>query len=474
MTRSRSRQKMVILANYVAGQSYGLMGPQLAATIISEQAGWDCLVVGVGRHDDPAALKKALDGYFGPQRPVVAFSTLAGRPDLFDLAAELKHGGARTLLAGPQADVDFAGESNWQKYSHRFRGLHEHFALALQGPAEQILPWLHDPDDAGWKHQAGFVSSNAGGRLRAIAPAPWTERYLEHVRWHNLFRLESADLLPAKISSAQVLQQIGCPYAAKHREVLIDSPSELRHLKQLPVTMRGCAFCDVATDKGFTGALSEKAVLAQIASLPEDGQGRKICFELINENPLPGLSALLEACRQRDIELSQINLTLRADYLSRGETPLRRALKISSVMQTRILLSSVGFESFDDTILKNLNKGLNVETNLSAVQLIRQLKSQYPQTLGYLRQEGGNHGFIHPTPWDSEATENNIRRTASIYNLHADILPSHSTPLIIHHASSLGRWARLVESSSGIRYPRLGSIIAWWEQLPPSSPAQTA
>jgi hypothetical protein len=35
--------------------------------------------------------------------------------------------------------------------------------------------------------------------------------------------------------------------------------------------------------------------------------------------------------------------------------------------------------------------------------------------------------------------------------------------LIIHHASALGDWIRLVEEETGIQYPRYGSVIGWWD-----------
>jgi len=44
-----------------------------------------------------------------------------------------------------------------------------------------------------------------------------------------------------------------------------------------------------------------------------------------------------------------------------------------------------------------------------------------------------------------------------------DILPPHSTPLIIHHASGLGRWIREIEGREEIWFKRYGSIIGWWE-----------
>jgi hypothetical protein len=94
-----------------------------------------------------------------------------------------------------------------------------------------------------------------------------------------------------------VLQQIGCPHAARAREAEIDYPASIRpgQGKRIKLSMRGCSFCDVAADKGFTGRLDMESVLGQIRCLPEGSDGRKIPFELINEYPLPGLADLLRA-----------------------------------------------------------------------------------------------------------------------------------------------------------------------------------
>jgi hypothetical protein len=128
-----------------------------------------------------------------------------------------------------------------------------------------------------------------------------------------------------------------------------------------------------------------------------------------------------------------------------------------------VLLSSIGFESFDDSILRNLNKGLNVEKNIGAIRLIRQLKEEFPHQLGYSGKEGANHGFIHPTPWDTREIAANIQKTIYLYGLQNDILPPHSTPLIIHHASGLAHWIREIERREEIWFKRYGSIIGWWE-----------
>ena len=141
-------RKMAIVTSYFSGEGYGILGPQMAASIIEAGTPYECIVVAVDRDDDKEFLKRALADYFGPQRPMVGFSTLSGRMDLFELARELKEQGAVTILAGPQADTDFFGEKGWESRSHRFPGLSEHFSFALHGPAEQIIPYLNGPEAA--------------------------------------------------------------------------------------------------------------------------------------------------------------------------------------------------------------------------------------------------------------------------------------------------------------------------------------
>jgi hypothetical protein len=178
---------------------------------------------------------------------------------------------------------------------------------------------------------------------------------------------------------------------------------------------------------------------------------------------LPKLPRLFELADEMSIQLSQINLTLRADYLLNGLKSLEAALDIATKKEVRILLSSIGFESFDDTILKNLNKGVSRQTNLDAIKAVRSLKARFPANFGYLKEEGANHGFIHPTPWDNPDIARQINKTISMYQLSLDILPNHSTPLIIHHASGLADWIRQIEIKENIEFQRVGTTIGWWQ-----------
>jgi len=462
---SVSRKKMVIISGYVDGESYGLLGPQMAATIIEENTQYDCIVIAVTREDDKSVLKGAINEFLSNDDCLVGFSCLNGREDLFSFAKELTEEGWFTILAGPQANVDYIGEANHFKYEHRFKGLSSHFSIALHGPAEQAVSLLNNMNTNQMYETPGLIYRDKNGKIIQNPKKSWDEKFLSTVRWDNIYRLHEQSLMSMEITTGQILQQIGCPYASYDQEVEIDYAVFLdngRGLK-IPVKSRGCSFCDVAVDKGFHGMLKTETVIDQIRKLPEMLDGRKIPFELINENPLPGLPALLDAMLEQEIALSQINLILRADWLVSSEKYLRISLEKARQMRLVIILSSVGFESFNDRILKNLNKGTDLQTNIKAVQLMRQMKKEFPFQLGYSKRDGAVHGFIHPTPWDSDEIMTGINKVINMYNLAYDILPPHSIPLIIHHASTLGNVIREIEVREDVKFKRFDSVIGWWQ-----------
>ena len=456
---------MAIIVSYFKDETYGLLGPQMAATIIQDHTPYDCIVIAVTREDDTATIKKVLAKLFESQRPVVGFSTLSGREDLFALAKELKAEGAVTILAGPQADVDFLGEKGRQDYPHRFKGLSENFNFGLHGPAEQAIHLLSRLDRSDRSEIPGLLYKDFDGTIIQNFKKEWNEDYLRKVRWDNIYTLGMKGLTPLIIGMGQVLQHIGCPHAARTRKTTIDYPASVsaKQGQRIELFLSGCSFCDVAVDKGCCQRLGMETVLSQIRCLPQAQDGRKIPFELINENPLPTLPELLRAVAGQGEGLTQINLTLRADYFVAGVKYLREALGIAGELGIYVLLSSIGFESFDDAILRNLNKGLSVEKNLQAIRLLRQLKEEFPHQMGYSSKEGAIHGFIHPTAWDTKEISAKIKKTMYLYGLPNDILPPHSTPLIIHHASGLGDWIREIEQREGLWFKRYGSIIGWWE-----------
>jgi len=128
------RERMVIVTGYVEGESYGLLGPQLAASIIQDNTTYDCAVVAVTREDDKHILKKTLYDYFGNNRPVIGFSYLGGRTDLFSLARDFKEEGSFTILAGPQG--------TWTSWERRggniILTISRGFRLAFQWPCTDL------------------------------------------------------------------------------------------------------------------------------------------------------------------------------------------------------------------------------------------------------------------------------------------------------------------------------------------------
>ena len=47
-----NKKKLVIITGYFTGESYGLLGPQMAATIINEYTDYEAVVVGITNEDD--------------------------------------------------------------------------------------------------------------------------------------------------------------------------------------------------------------------------------------------------------------------------------------------------------------------------------------------------------------------------------------------------------------------------------------
>jgi hypothetical protein len=268
---TRPRKQMAILASYFARETYGLLGPQMAATVIQENTPYECIVITVTREDDKNLLKKILNDYFGVERPVIGFSALSGREDLFSFAKELKDDGAFTLLAGPQADVDYLGERGWQEHPHRFRGLSGHFTFSLHGPGEQVISLLQKLDGNGWQDTHGLLYKRQNGEIVQNPKKPWEEKFLRKVRWDNIYTIAKDGLIPLKITTGQVLQHIGCPHAARERMAEIDYPASLpgKNGRKVKVLLKGCSFCDVAVDKGFYGALDMETVVSQIHCIPE-------------------------------------------------------------------------------------------------------------------------------------------------------------------------------------------------------------
>jgi hypothetical protein len=433
---------MIILTHHT-GESHAILGAQVAATFFQRRLSMPSIVVGIKRNFSKQRLLCFVDDYYGGKQKIVAFSHLCGRKDLLRLIDELKQVGFTTLLGGPQSRQDYVGEPDTGAYPHRFSGLKSIVDVAVHGPVD------------------GLQSVHQGMR-DGLCEYPWTSNIFLEVDWSNLYTF-SDTLEKLDVRMGQVLNAIGCPYACKPQTVILPPPTGLREkgVPELEVASEGCIFCDVSRDKGYHGALDRDRRMAQMKGLPEL-DGRKIPFELIDEYPVRSLGKLLEDARRHDIRLSQVNLVCRVDDINTHASDLAEILSLAKGQGIKIMFSSIGFESFCDRLLQYFCKGITVKDIVKCVETLRSLKDRYVSTFLYRREEGANHGFIRPTPWDDSETMQETDRNIFLHRFFEDILPEHSTPLIIHHASYLGDWIRQIESATDITFSREGTWIEWW------------
>jgi hypothetical protein len=294
---------------------------------------------------------------------------------------------------------------------------------------------------------------------------PWTEDLFLEVDWSNLYTF-SETLKKLEVQLGQVLNAIGCPYGSRLQTVILPPPASLRErgVPELEVRSEGCIFCDVSRDKGYHGSLDRERVITQIGGLPEV-DGRKIPFELIDEYPIRSLGQLLQETERHAIKLSQINLVCRVDDINVHASDLERVVTLARNQDVKIMFASIGFESFSDRLLHYFCKGITVADIERCVETLRRLKDRFGSHFLYRRDEGANHGFIRPTPWDDSEMMLEMDTNIFLHRLFEDILPEHSTPLIIHHASYLGDWIRKIESTAGILFTRDGTWIEWWNPI---------
>jgi hypothetical protein len=433
----------MIIFTHHTGDPHGVLGAQVAATFFDRKLSIPSIVVGIERNFSKERLLRFVDEYYAGKQKIAAFSHLCGRKDLMKLIQELKQEGFITLLGGPQSRQDYVGEPETDSYPHRFRGLKSMIDIAFHGPVDLLR------------------SEHLEGRDRLLN-YPWTKDLFLEVDWSNIYTF-SDTLKKLDVKMGQVLNTIGCAYACKPQTITLPPPTDLREkgIPELEIRSEGCIFCDVSRDKGYHGAVGRDRLVTQIAGLP-DVDGRKIPFELIDEYPIRSLGKLIEDTERHEIKLSQINLVCRVDDINAHASDLVEILSLARNQDIRIMFSSIGFESFCDRLLQYFCKGMTVEDIVKCVETLRRLKDRYDGTFLYRRDEGANHGFIRPTPWDDSETMQEMDRNIFLHRFFEDILPEHSTPLIIHHASYLGDWIRQIESTTGITFSREGTWIEWW------------
>lgn len=189
----------------------------------------------------------------------------------------------------------------------------------------------------------------------------------------------------------------GCPFLLDVR----DNPHfAALDLDPRGVQTKGCSFC---LDNHGAYALPKEAdvVASFIAQLRARRQGIEGRCEVLltGERPHPFLPAYFRALADHP-ELGPVELMIksRVDWLLQyADGPIREALALAQAGGHLLNCYLVGFESFDPFHLALFNKGVDVEANVRAIAVLRQLAREFPTAFTFDKYRA--HGIVLFTPW---------------------------------------------------------------------------
>ncbi|NOY93270.1 MAG: hypothetical protein GXP55_18955, partial [Deltaproteobacteria bacterium] len=187
----------------------------------------------------------------------------------------------------------------------------------------------------------------------------------------------------------------GCPYG--------QDPLKQPHFAQLtlpadrPMARLGCAFCcmggdyDARPDEEVIEELVEQAcwLAKHVPDLRE--------LVLEDQAPLRYLGRVLERCAERGAPNLRWLFASRSDALLRQGRLIEEALSTATRTGAELELYLTGFESFCDAELQRFNKGVDVQTQLAAVERCRELRRLHPRHFGFTRARG--HSLVLWSPW---------------------------------------------------------------------------
>lgn len=232
-----------------------------------------------------------------------------------------------------------------------------------------------------------------GGAERVDAPA-WSKTTARALRERAPLRV-----LPSPQASQRPTisgPAAGCPY-------LVDAAKSphFAHLGLDParIQTRGCSFC---LDNFGAYAVPSEAEVVQtwIAQLERirsaDPAAREVL--LTDERPHPFLPAFFRAVEERGLGPVELLVKSRVDWLLEFEAgALREAAALASRTASVLHVYLVGFESFDAFHLELFNKGVSVDDNIRAIDVLRALQAEFPTSFEHRRLRA--HGIVLFTPW---------------------------------------------------------------------------
>ncbi len=185
----------------------------------------------------------------------------------------------------------------------------------------------------------------------------------------------------------------GCPYQADART------NPLYAGVAIPDGLgRGCGFCTTGNHhQARPQAETIAAVLAQLIYVRREAPAITRLV-LRDQNPFGYLGELLEQCATRGVGGFTLLLQTRADWLLAGGRRFAAALDAAARAGIVITPFLIGIESFAQSELDRMNKGVTVEQNLAVLAALRGWAAHPAFDLA-----AASFGFILFTPWTTMA-----------------------------------------------------------------------
>lgn len=201
----------------------------------------------------------------------------------------------------------------------------------------------------------------------------------------------------------------GCPYAGDPTETA--HHAGLRLPTDRPVAKLGCAFCHMGGDyvAGTDASIVHDLIEQASHWLRHDPAIDRLL--LADQHPLRYLELLMDEAAKARLRPVRWLFAARADAFVREQSALGRAVIAAERTGQRLEVYLTGFESFSDAELARYNKGLSVQDQLRAVEVMRALHARHPGAFAYADARG--HSLILWNPWtlpsDLEASTLAIR-----------------------------------------------------------------
>ncbi len=466
MKMPSKRKNLIINRHASLEYSNGILGPQAAATAISNYTNDLCKVYAFNPKEPQVyEMLTAIKEEYKPSETNIGIGGLCCYDkEYYELIRELRNEGYLVYLGGPEAMPNYLGEPDVNINPHRFKGWKKLFEFAVQGDVAYLFPFI-DQLNSGIKtsnYPSGILHANHAHNTPKLSI--FNIGSILNVDWNNLWALDNEIFSPiGQIKYGQVLGQVGCPYTKFKSKMPIPTFGKMSLVeKTTKLYAEGCSFCSVAVDKGKQKHFTIEQVVKQIENLP-DADGKKIYFEYIDELPFPTLKNVFPILKEKQIKLDGVRILTRADWFIQSEKVIRKVLEEARAVDTKITLFCMGFESFDEKVLRGLTKGTTVEDNLKAIDLMRKLKQDFPDNWSYSPQDKyTKHGYIAPTPWHTTETLQEELELMKREGLFEDVYGREAHNVLeIHHATGLGNMIRSLEDEHGLRFNRNGLLIEW-------------